>query len=138
MKLNRFRELHLPLEGPKKILKKNQLCQKFPTIWTRWGNKGESGKVNWTSLLAFFCDAIHDHDHTRKIKNHFYFKVIALEASIEQYSFSTIDNVRLYKIKKEILSQIRRFPIKITARNFMVIDRHFYGGVSNVNILVVE
>lgn len=58
------------------------------------------------------------------------YQVKLLIENIEKNTFWTIDHVQLHQLKKEILSQITRFPVNITASRFFTIDRRFSTGVS--------
>lgn len=54
-----------------------------------------------------------------------------LEETVEQYTFCTYNNGDLNYCKNELISQIRRFPLRITAKSFTQIDRYYLGDVSD-------
>lgn len=58
-----------------------------------------------------------------------FLKVTNLVRNVERYAFSII-NSTLYHIKQELLQEIQNFPIKITVKDFLTIDRRVLAAVS--------
>lgn len=62
------------------------------------------------------------------------FQASNLIESVEKYAFWSNDDFQLYRMKHEISSQIKIFPVSFDASGFFVVSREQLGRVSPKNI----